>query len=74
MKIERIYELIIHFENTKKTTEYLINSTDFDGNKKETAKIALAVFNDTLEVFNFVLKNLEKDELNNGDNGGQQSE
>lgn len=80
MTNERISELMIYFETSKKATEYLLSSDNFDDSKKITAKIAYDIFIDTLECLKIAMQN-NKDEIsisgvevNNGDDSGQQSE
>lgn len=89
MTKERILELMIYFETSKKTTEYLISSENFDESKKNTAKIALDIFKDTLKCLEIAILNNEDTqsdnlseinetsntvEVNNGEERGQQSE
>lgn len=78
MTKERILELMIYFQTSKKTTEYLISSENLDESKKTTAKIALDIFNDTLECLEMIIigngETSNTVEVNNGEERGQQSE
>lgn len=81
MKKERLLELLIHFQNSKEATKHIIESPDFDDEKKSTMKIASDIFNDVILLIKYVVQNesirldeIDVNNLNNGENNGERPE
>jgi hypothetical protein len=72
MKTERIQELLMYYLTSKKTVESVLDS-ELSIERKESAKIALGIFSDTIDALKILLNETEFVSLenNSGDDSGE---